>query len=289
MVEIDDRGKHDDIVKRYAAGKKPDNKQHKIGIGMVTYNRPKYFGQSSKSVVRQLLSSTDRFVVYNDGSDKNYDRQYKWLNAVKSDKIQIIDSKENHGVAHAKNQLFRELMKDCDYIFIIEDDIIPQNSGAITMYMAANRMTGIDHMLFAYHGPGNRQEDSLIQIDGPLAIYKACVGAWCFYTRDILEKVGLMDENFHNAWEHVEHSWRIAQYHNIPYGYWPDVIASWKHLVEIPGSIDGSSIGTQQDPKRLRVIIDGLEYWKKKDGKIYPAQHTLDYFVNCLKQVEEGI
>lgn len=257
---------------------------NKIGIGLVTYERPKYFDQSSKAIVRTLLGYVDRLVIYNDGSKKSYEKSYKWLEGI--DKVTIIHNPKNKGVAHAKNQLFKELMKDCEYIFIAEDDIIPKDRRAILMYMAANRMTGVDHMMFAHHGPANQRPDALVDVKGPLEYYHSSVGAWCFYTRDILKKVGLMDEKFYNAWEHVEHTWRIFKYHDLEYGYYPDVIGSKDFLGEIPGSIDNSSIGQQDNPKRVKVIITGLEYWKKKD-KDFPAQHTLDYFNNILKELED--
>lgn len=113
------------------------------------------------------------------------------------------------------------------------------------------------------------------------------MGAFTFYTKDILEKVGFMDENFKNAWEHVEHSWRILKSHKVPYGYWPDVLGSETLLKEIPGSIDKSSIGKQDTPERLRVIVDGLLYWKKED-KDFPAQHTLEIYQKALKEAIEN-
>lgn len=260
--------------------------KNKIGIGLVTYNRPKYFDKSSKAIANNLLDVVDRFVVYNDGSEVSYQKGYQWLERLKSDKIKIIDNPENNGVAYAKNRLFEELMKDCEYIFIVEDDIIPQSRQAIVMYLAAAKMTGIDHLMFAHHGPGNAQPDSCIGQEGPVLFWKAGVGAWTFYTRNILQKVGLMDENFRNAWEHVEHTWRITKYHKLPYGYYPDVMDSQKWLKEIPGSIENSSIGQQDDPKRIRIIIDGLQYWKQKD-KDFPAQHTLDLYNKILKEMLE--
>ena len=93
-----------------------------------------------------------------------------------------------------------------------------------------------------------------------------------------------MDEKFINAWEHVELSWRIFKHHNLQYGYYPDVLGSEMWLKEIPGSIDNSSIGQQDNPDRLKVIIDGLEYWKTKDPN-FPAQHNLDHYKGALDAI----
>jgi len=259
---------------------------NKIGVGLCTYNRPKYFDKSSKAIVRTLLPYIDRFVIYNDGSEVSYQKSYSWLEKIKSPKIKIIHNSKNNGVGYAKNQLFRELMKDCEYIFIAEDDMIPQNKMAVLGYLAAARITGIEHFLFSHHGPANDEPTALIDRQGPIEYYKACVGAWCFYTKNALEKAGLMDEGFDNAWEHVEHTHRIFKSFELPYGYYPDVVGSRDFIKEIPGSINNSSIGILDDPKRIKVIIKGLEYWKKKE-KGFPAQHTLDYFTNLLREKED--
>lgn len=258
-----------------------DAPKARIGIGIITYNRPKYFKKCLKSVLKHL-AFVDQIVVYNDGSDVAYD--YDWVPL----RVVIKHVPVNKGVAVAKNWCLRDLMKhDCDYLFIIEDDMEILDRKAIVWYLAAHRMTGVDHMMFAHHGPANEQPDSLLAISGPIEVYKSCIGSYCFYTRDILEKVGLMDENFINAWEHVEHSWRINKSHDVPYGMWPDVVDSREVIREQKGSIDNSSIGAQDNLARVEVIIAGLEYWKQKEGKTWPAQHTLDYYLNWQQELEE--
>jgi len=255
----------------------------KIGFGIVTYNRPKYLQKVWKEVQNNVLPFVDEVVVYNDGSTVDYKRLFTKMSQVKG--VAIIDSKSNHGVAHAKNEILKHLMaKGCDYIFVMEDDILPISRKVIPTYLAAYKMTGVDHMMFAHHGPANTHA---VDVQGPIVWWPSCVGAFTFYTREILEKVGLMDENFKNAWEHVEHSWRILKFHNVPYGYWPDVLDSETMLKEIPGSIDKSSIGGQESVDRLRVIVDGLLYWKEKD-KDFPAQHTLEIYQKALKEKIEN-
>lgn len=254
-----------------------ENKRARIGIGIITYNRPKYFKKCIKSVLKHL-SWVDEIVIVDDGSKEDYVSQY-------ADKAYVV-RQANGGVAKAKNTAMRHLMeRDCAFIFICEDDMVIQSRNAIVHYLAAYKMTGIDHMLFAHHGPANDPPERLLGFKGPVEFYVSCIGAFCFYTKDILEKVGLMDENFVNAWEHVEHSWRIMKHHKMPYGYWPDVVESRKLIKEVKGSIDNSSIGAQDNPDRIKVIIKGLEYWKKKDKK-FPAQHTLDYYTNLLQEME---
>jgi GT2 family glycosyltransferase len=249
----------------------------KIGVGITTYNRPKYLQQTIVGVANHILPYVDRVVVYNDGSDKSYDKTYRWMKR-ETPQIEVIDAQTNHGVAYAKNQLFANLMDDCDFIFLLEDDVVPTHKNAIVGYLAAAKMTGLDHFCFAHHGPANTKA---VGINGPIVFWPNCVGAYCFYTKQLLEEVGLMDENFKNAWEHVEHSWRIMKKRGLDYGYWPDVLGSEEWLGEIPGSIDNSAIGGQESRERIEVILKGLEYWQSKD-KDFPAEHTLDIYRKAL-------
>lgn len=254
----------------------------KIGFGIVTYNRPQYLQKVWKEAQYNILPYVDEFMVYNDGSTVDYKRPFSKMSQVT--KVAIVDEKQNRGVAYAKNQLLKQLSKNNDFVFIMEDDILPVSPKVIPTYLAAYKMTGIDHLMFAHHGPANSHA---VDIQGPIVWWPNCVGAFTFYTKDILDKVGFMDEGFKNAWEHVEHSWRILKSHNVPYGYWPDVLGSETLLKEIPGSIDKSSIGKQDTPERLRVIVDGLLYWKGID-KNFPAQHTLEIYQKALKEAIEN-
>ena len=69
-----------------------------------------------------------------------------------------------------------------------------------------------------------------------------------FFTREVLEKVGYIDEQFYNAWEHVDHTYRIALagYHP-PFWWFADIADSEKYLEEAPGAIDNSSIADKKE------------------------------------------
>lgn len=258
-------------------------KKAKIGIGIVTYNRPDYFKVAMDSVIKHLSDVVDEIVVYDDGSTEIQSGLPECA------KLNYHYEPKNKGVAVAKNWCMRKLMDlGCDFIFIMEDDMEILSRNAVVDYLAAYRMSGVDHMMFAHHGEGNQQPGMLVDVTGPIAWYATCVGSYCFYTRQLLEKVGLMDENFVNAWEHVEHTRRSMLSHDVPYGYYPDVVGSKESIREQEDSINHSSIGQQDNPKRIKIIIKGLKYWKNKEGKAFPAQHTLDNYLKILKEMENG-
>lgn len=242
-----------------------------IGIGITTYNRPDYFKDCIESVTKHLLPLVDHVAVYNDGSRVDYKDAYKDVDK----RIHIEHKNKNRGVAHAKNWLMRKLLREgCDYIFLLEDDLIIKDPKAVFGYIKVAEDTGISHLMFAHHGEMNK--GSLIHSDpNGIELYPNCVGAWCFYTREALEDVGLMDTNFTNAWEHVEHTHRLSLAgHTEEFPYFADVKDSDKWITEQPGSIDNSSI--RKGAEWSAQMYFGLLYWKRKDPKNFPFNALLN-------------
>lgn len=240
----------------------------KIGLGIVTYNRPEYLKQVIQGVRNHLLKEVDTIWIYDDGSTKDYSEIYDSL----PPQIKVHVAKKNQGVAVGKNWLMSQLIdENCYCIFISEDDIVPVDKKAIRGYVQAARATGIAHMMFAHHGPGNASGAAMK--GEHVSVYPNCVGAWSFFTRPALFEVGLHDENFHNAYEHVELTWRLAKAGlTTPWGAYADATGSEKWIKEIPGSIDNSSIRKTDD--WAINTIKALRYWKSKDPE-FPLQHIL--------------
>lgn len=233
----------------------------KIGLGIVTFSRPQYLAECVASVEKHLLGRVDHIYVYNDGG---YLDQFEETYLAFNPKIRVIHAEKNEGVAFAKNRLLDMLLRDgCDYLFLLEDDLVVDSIEAVDSYIKASQEGGVHHLNFHAHGPAN--EGATPEIDGVIAKWPHLVGAWSFYTRECLEECGLLDEHFVNANEHVEHYARIAQKGmTTPFWQFADVLGSENYLHEIPGSIDNSSI--RQDPLWQKRIEDSLIYWKGKDG-----------------------
>ena len=238
----------------------------KVGVGICTYNRSSYFKQSFTAAIDKLHNVVDVWCVYEDGSDKDikeYDEIFKWIEK-EYPFVKIFRPRANGGVARAKNTLLKHMMdQDCDYLFLLEDDIIVKDEKAVTGYIKSAEQSGFSHLCFAYHGPMDKEGP--MYKDQWLEYHGACIGAWCMYTKEIIEKVGYLDENFHNAWEHVELTKRIGDEGFCPpFGLFIDAAGSKDWLEEIPGSIDYSAIRPRDDWQKN--IDEGLKYWKKKDG-----------------------
>lgn len=199
----------------------------KIGLGIVTCNREDFYVNCLNHVPMDIV---DVLVTVNDGVEYN----------TKSDNF--IQHETNKGVGISKNDALKFLIeKDCTHLFLIEDDILIEDKNIFKKYIDAVNITGMKHFMFGYHGPANKDinfkpNPRLIvdySDDCKIAFNVHCVGAFCYYHKSVIDKVGLMDEKYKNAWEHVDHSLAIVRKGIIPaYWWWPDLADSYKYLNE---------------------------------------------------------
>lgn len=241
----------------------------KIGIGIVTCNRPNFFLKCIQSMPKNYI-----IAVVNDGAD------FEDIEKLQSQiQFHYVHNKTNLGVGKSKNILFKYLLnQDCDHIFIVEDDIFIKDQNVFDRYIEARKITGIQHFNFGYHGPANRgniskgtpQPKYVIDYgDVKIAINAHSVGAFCYYTKEVLKKVGLIDEEYCNAFEHVDHDYRIAKAgYCSPYWNWPDLAESHNMLGEAACSEESSAIRPRSDWKEN--IIKGAKIFERKH-KYMPA------------------
>lgn len=239
--------------------------KNKIGVGVVTYNRE----DQIERVLNKINSHTR--VVVNDGTPYNPSVYPKgW---------EVITHPTNKCVAAAKNTALKYLIdQGCEYLFIIEDDILVKDEDVFNKYIETANITGVQHLMYGYHGPANKKPGTQ-QVNPRLVIkYKDesdnkvdlwlnthCVGGFCYYHAGVIKNVGYMDENFKNAWEHVEHSYRIVKAGLLPaYWFWPDIAESPKYLDEIACSEDSSVIRPREDWQEN--IVTGGQYFKSIHG-----------------------
>jgi GT2 family glycosyltransferase len=244
---------------------------NKIGVGIVTCNRPKFFLKCFRSIPDNPV-----LAVVNDGSD------FEDIDKLQKEKsFTYFHNSTNLGVGKSKNKLFRYLLgSDCDHIFIVEDDIIVKDPNVFQKYIEARNITGIQHFNFGYHGPANKggvsggEPQPRYVIDYgkiKIAINMHSVGAFCYYSKQVLEDVGLLDEDYTNAFEHVDHDYRMTKSGMFtPYWNFADLADSHKYLDEIECSENSSSIRPRSDWKDN--ILNGMELFKKKHG-VSPAWH----------------
>lgn len=273
----------------------------KIGVGIITCNRPEYLSNLLRTIP---ITKIDTLVVVNDGDVKNKrDLLYPgvWL-----------QNEENLGVGKSKNKAMQYLYdKGCDYIFIIEDDMIIKDENVFDRYIQAYKKSGIHHFNYGPGSPFNRKQNIEFDLhnrhlldqhsepnpklivdygdDVKVALYEHTVAMFSFFTREVLEKVGYIDDAFYNAWEHVDHTYRIikAGYHP-PFWWFADIADSVNYLTEAPGAIDNSSIANKSD-QWAKNVYGGREVYLKKHGH-YPNQppyNTKQDVLNVLKKLSK--
>ena len=120
----------------------------KIGVGIITCNRPDYLRNLLNTIPKDKV---DELIVVNDGKPiKNFDLQVNvW-----------IDNSENLGVGKSKNKAMKYLYEaGCDYIFIIEDDMLIKDVNVFDYYIKAFLKSGIHHFNYGPGSPFNRKQN----------------------------------------------------------------------------------------------------------------------------------
>ncbi len=158
----------------------------RIGIGVTTYNRRDNLNECLKNIAKH----TNLKDLYVDGDVELH--------------IATDTDQDRRGVAYRKNECLRAL-KDCDYVFLFDDDCFPIKDGWIEFFIRA----GENHLLFLndkLHNPCEVQS-----VDG-VRFYNDCGGVFMYMTKRMInETIGAFDEKF-ELWgmEHCDWSVRYA-------------------------------------------------------------------------------
>lgn len=252
--------------------------KEKIGIGITTCNRPDYFKDCIKSID---LDKIDYVVITNDGKPFDYQPD--------NEKIIFIQNETNLGISKSKNKIFEKLLElECTHIFTLEDDCIITNNDVWELYIKASKETGIGHFNYGPGSPWNRyQKDSTIigdlskrkeasQEGKPIpklvinyknnvsiSLFEHIVAMFCYFNVRVLRKAGLYNEEFYNAWEHVEHTLRIIKNGDYtPFWWFADVTGSENYIKEAKDEKANSSLAPNEE-KFMQNVVDGLKIFYK--------------------------
>jgi GT2 family glycosyltransferase len=259
--------------------------KEKIGVSIITCGRLDMFEKLFDALLI-CKGRIDHLVIVEDTKNPNPDfnnyivdiTQDKWRG---DGSLHRIITDVNLGVAKSKNLAMKFLLeKKSDHIFLIEDDMLIKRPDIFDAYINASKKSGIQHLMFGYHGPANKNGIShgspcprlvVTYDDFSLAFNQHCVGAFCYYTRKCLEDVGLIDEEFKNAFDHVSHSYELAlKGYSTPYWWWADLANSLEYIEEQACSEENSSIKIPESMETWsNNIHKSMEYFKQKYG-VYP-------------------
>jgi len=260
----------------------------KVGVAVITCDRKNMYNVCIESIKEDWY---DELVTVDDGKTDD----------VLAPKGEYIKTAGGEGVGKSKNTALQYLLKmGCDYIVLVEDDM-KFSGNLFAEYVRAYKKTGIHHFMFGYHGPANKAGISygkpvprLIFDYGSVkvALNQHCVGAVTFYTRESLEKVGLYDENFTNAFEHVDHSFQLAKNgFSTPYWWWADIANSLDYVQEQKCSEESSAIRPRSDWQSN--IQTAAQYFMKKNNVSpvrvpdTPQQEVVEIIKRYRKLIDE--
>ena len=252
----------------------------KIGVGILTYNRPEFLNSLVQSM-KPCMNNINELVILNDGDPTTSD-------------VEVIQNEVNLGVAKSKNKIMQTMLdRGMDYIFIIEDDMLILKPEVFTAYAHASEVSGIQHMNYGPGSPFNRVQviqnydlhnrHLLDQHTEPkprmvvdygtckIALYEHTVAMFSFFTREVIEKVGFMCEDYDKCWEHVCHTYSISKAgYTTPFWMFADIFESHKYLTEAPGAIENSAIAKDKS-EWMEKVMAGREIYKKRHGH-YPNE-----------------
>jgi GT2 family glycosyltransferase len=243
-----------------------------IGVAIITYNRPDYYKRVLESIPRNMI---DFLVVVNDGYD---------IYTKDNDAEIVIQTNKQMGVAVSKNYAIKVLVEkfNCEHIFLIEDDIIIKRPDVFEAYIKAANSTGIHHLCYEkVAGNEKSLKYTLEQPDGvKLGFYHNPQGAFMYVNANILKKIGYFDENYVNAFEHIDFAYSLIQ-KNVapPFWYFPDLLNSEDYITDIEGSNQNSSITNKEGYNHNWQR--SAQYFIKKWGKF--TNEIIDEGIDNLK------
>jgi len=265
-------------------------RKNKIGIGIITYNRPLQFKKCYLSIDK---SKIDELIVVNDGSDHSpetiIDPSYEYIHHL-----------SNLGVAKSKNDALNFLfnIKNCDHVFLIEDDIFIKDNSVFDRYIEASIKSGIQHFNYSQHGIMNKTYPDLsnpnprftVEYENTaVSFYPHCVGAFSYYSKKCFEEVNFMDENYFNACEHVDHTLQIIKKGmHPPFWFFADLKDSQLYLGDEEWSIEQSTISSRSNRDDITSAADKVFYNKWGCVPVQISQPEITEVTESLKLIYEN-
>jgi glycosyltransferase involved in cell wall biosynthesis len=265
--------------------------KNKIGVGLITCDRQDFFTKAIKSLINALEDYPyHELIVVNDG-----------LTAIHSEDYHVVNTGGKIGVGRAKNVALNYLLnknRKCEHIFLMEDDIEISDPYVFKEYIKTASVTGIKHLNYALHGNHNRDNygNALVRktVNYPdntkVDLYPNLLGAFSYFHNSCLDEIGLIDPDYYNAMEHVDHTYRAikAAYHP-PFRWFADVHGSDKMLKDIVPDHQQSKI--RNEANFQETFKKGVDLFIEKQGFSViggygpPEKHYTEE--ECLKSLQD--
>lgn len=210
-----------------------------IGVGITTYNRQYLYRRLLDKVAKN--ADVD-FIVTVKNKDVGYGEDDPQLVCNDKKKTFAEYVPEDLGVGHCKNICIKKLLSlGCQHVFLIEDDIDIKKQDVFKKYIDTAKTYNVHHLNFcmAYDSLTKKYLKPRCKIaavpDCKISVFSRLCGDFQYFTREVLEQVGLLDANHYvNALEHAEHTYRIASCGmTFPFNAFADIADSDQWLEDI--------------------------------------------------------
>lgn len=244
-----------------------------IGVGITTRNRSFSLGTSLRYFA-EYSSNIDKFVIVDDSSTVESFEQTKELVEESSLSITLRRSNDRLGISKAKNACLAAL-KDCDHIFLFDDDIWPIKKGWEEYWVNVNKDNGLGHSMWIVSF--NNPSFVTVAENESIKYFQNCMGVLLYFSKQCIANVGGYDTNAPSVYgyEHAQMSLRAHRAGftgNYPYvapslcgDYLYSVDISLNHLGQQPplGALDVSLFSSSVLPEEVAKVQENsrlMEY-----------------------------
>jgi len=245
----------------------------KVSIVILTLNNKKLIEEELKLFNKLNTSGLDMEIVIVDNASGDGTKELLEQVKLKNIKIKVITNSKNEGFAIGNNQgLLYSMYRKPDYMLLLNDDMVFESNFLVDLVKFANKNTSFGiispKIYFAkgheFHKDRYTEKDkgnviwyaggsidwdniytSHIGVDevdrgqrDKTKVVDVASGAAVLIRKEVIDKIGLLDENLFLYWEDAEYSVRAKQ-NGIKVVYYPDV-SLW-HKVSIAAGGSGSS------------------------------------------------
>jgi len=234
--------------------------KNNIGVGIVTYNSENYF----KSLYDSLpLDKIDKLVVVNGGD--SYTGAYPRTN--------WIQHNENNYPSVCRNDCLTFLLnRDCEHIFLIEDDMILKSSDIFDKYITASKESGLKYFSFvstAWESGTPEKRTPRLKVeyskDVSISFYRNMCNEFTYHHRSCFETVGLYDSNFRDPFD-IDMAYReSSQIYCAPFWWFADISDSDQYIMNNPNAKSRLQ-ADRPDGSREQHIQKEWKYFYEKHG-----------------------
>lgn len=255
---------------------------NKIGVGITTYNSEDYF----KTLYDSLpLDRIDEIVVVNGGNFYNGKYNCDW-----------IQHNKNRYPSICRNDCISFLLnKNCEHIFIIEDDMIIKDPNIFNRYIEASNISGLNYFSYVSMSSeagaiGNRTPKLKIGYskDIALSFYGNMCNEFTYHHKSCFIKCGLYDGNMRDLFDaDMVFRQSISNPNVSPFWWFADIDNSDDYIMNNP--IATSRLQADRpDGSRSDLILDTMKYFQNKNGVPVNAIHhkSQDEVIEFLKKIK---